>query len=108
VEQLISFPKQLRYIFFYLFKTDNNIDEFVKSSNSRRANFVITRRTNRTLSDYEMQHNTGVGLFTKPSILEQTIAKMNVILWYFEKPHSDNPRFKTFRTHALVPIRRVN
>jgi hypothetical protein len=44
-------------------------DKLVKSSNSRRANFVIMRRTFRTLNDYEMQHNAEVGLFTKPSIL---------------------------------------
>ena len=46
-----------------------NLDGFVKSSNSRRVNFVIMRRTFRTLNDYEMQHNAEVGLFTKPSIL---------------------------------------
>ena len=34
----------------------------------RRANFVIMRRTNGTLNDYEMQHNEEVGLFTRPSI----------------------------------------
>jgi len=39
---------------------------FVKSSNSRRANFVIMRRTNGTLNDCEMQHNEEVGLFTRP------------------------------------------
>jgi len=42
-------------------------DGFVKSSNSRRVNFVIMRRTFRTLNDYEMQHNAEVGLFTRPS-----------------------------------------
>ena len=42
-------------------------DGFVKSSNSRRANFGIMRRTDRTLNDYEMQHNAEVALFTKPS-----------------------------------------
>jgi hypothetical protein len=46
-----------------------NLDGFVKSSNSRRVNFVIMRRTYRTLNDYKMQHNAEVGLFTKPSIL---------------------------------------
>jgi len=46
-----------------------NVDSFVKSSNSRRANFVIMRRTNGTLNDCEMQHNAEVGLFTKPSML---------------------------------------
>ncbi len=35
----------------------------------RRANFVIMRRTNSTLNDYEMQHNAEVGLYTRPSIL---------------------------------------
>jgi len=45
----------------------DNLDGFVKSSNLRRVNFVIMRRTNGTLNDYEMQHNTEVGLFTKPS-----------------------------------------
>ena len=30
---------------------------------------VIMRRTYRTLNDYEMQHNTEVGLFTRPSTL---------------------------------------
>ena len=34
-----------------------------------RANFVIMRRTYRTLNDYEMQHNAEVGLFTRPSVL---------------------------------------
>ena len=42
-------------------------DGFVKSSNSRRANFGIMRRTDRTLNDYEMQHNAEVALFTKSS-----------------------------------------
>ena len=45
----------------------SNLDGLVKSSKSRRANFVIMRRTFRTLDDYEMQHNAEVGLFTKPS-----------------------------------------
>jgi len=45
------------------------LDGFVKSSNSRRASFVIMRRTYGTLNDYEMQHNEVVGLFTKPSNL---------------------------------------
>jgi len=45
----------------------DNLDGFVKNSNLRRVNFVIMRRTNGTLNDYEMQHNTEVGLFTKPS-----------------------------------------
>jgi len=44
------------------------VDGFVKSSNSRRANFVIMRRTFRTLNDCEMQHNAEVGLFTRPSV----------------------------------------
>ena len=46
----------------------SDLDGFVKSSNSRRANFAIMRRTYRTLNDYEMQHNAEVGLFTKPSL----------------------------------------
>jgi len=46
-----------------------DLDGFVKSSNSRRANFVIMRRSCRTLNDYEMQHNAEVGFFTKPSKL---------------------------------------
>ena len=45
----------------------SELDGFVKSSNSRRANFGIMRRTCRTLNDYEMQHNAEVGLFTIPS-----------------------------------------
>jgi len=45
----------------------SDLDGFVKSSNLRRANFVIMRRTYRTLNDCEMQHNAKVGLFTKPS-----------------------------------------
>ena len=45
----------------------SDYDGFVKSSNSRRANLVIMRRTFRTLNDYEMQHNAEVGLFTRPS-----------------------------------------
>ena len=45
----------------------SDLDGFVKSSNSRRANFVIMRRTDRTLNDYEMQHNEEVGLYTRPS-----------------------------------------
>ena len=47
-----------------------DLDGFVKSSNSRRANFVIMRGTFRTLNDYEMQHNAEVGLFTRPSIID--------------------------------------
>jgi len=31
--------------------------------------FVIMRRTYRTLNDCEMQHNTEVGLFSRPSII---------------------------------------
>ena len=55
-----------------------NLDGFVKSSNSRRANFVIMRRTYRTLNDCEMQHNAEVGLFTRPSILTKNI--LDIIL----------------------------
>ena len=47
----------------------SDLDSFVKSSNLRRANFVIMRRTYRTLNDCEMQHNAEVGLFTRPSNL---------------------------------------
>jgi len=53
---------------FYLYA---RADGFVKSSNSRRANFVIMRRTCRTLNDYEMQHNAEVGLSTTPSRLDK-------------------------------------
>jgi len=35
----------------------SDLDGFAKSSNLRRANFVIMRRTYRTLNDCEMQHN---------------------------------------------------
>ncbi len=45
----------------------SELDGFVISSNSRRVNFVIMRRTYCTLNDYEMQHNAEVGLITKPS-----------------------------------------
>ena len=34
-----------------------HLDGSVKSSNLRRANFGIMRRTYGTLNDYEMQHN---------------------------------------------------
>ena len=44
-------------------------DGFEKSSNSRRTNFAIMRRTNRTLNGCEMQCNAEVGLFAEPSIL---------------------------------------
>jgi len=44
------------------------LDGFVKSSNSRRENFAIIKSAYRTLNDCGMQHNTEVGLFTKPSI----------------------------------------
>jgi hypothetical protein len=54
----------------------SDLDGFVKISNSRRVNFVIMKRTYRTLNDYEMQHNAEVGLFTKPSRL---IKKTSVI-----------------------------
>ncbi|MBT8372547.1 MAG: hypothetical protein KJO34_16395, partial [Deltaproteobacteria bacterium] len=37
------------------------------SSNSRRTNFAIMKRTYRTLNGCEMQYNAEVGLFTKPS-----------------------------------------
>ena len=47
----------------------SGLDGFVKSSNLRRANFVIMRRTYRTLNDCEMQHNAEVGLFTRQSEL---------------------------------------
>jgi len=56
---------------------NSDLDGFVKSSNSRRTNFVIMWRTNGTLNDYEMQHNEEVGLFTrssKPVFL--TVAKV--------------------------------
>ncbi|MBT8369762.1 MAG: hypothetical protein KJO34_02295, partial [Deltaproteobacteria bacterium] len=46
-------------------------DGFEKSSNSRRTNFAIMRRTYRTLNGCEMQYNAEVGLFTKPSILNR-------------------------------------
>jgi len=49
------------------FRKKSDLDGLVKSPNSRRANFVIMRRTFRTLNDYEMQHNAEVGLFTRPS-----------------------------------------
>jgi hypothetical protein len=44
-----------------------NLDGFVKSSNSRHANFAVMRRTCCTLNDGDMQQNAEVGLFTKPS-----------------------------------------
>ncbi|MBT8372489.1 MAG: hypothetical protein KJO34_16095, partial [Deltaproteobacteria bacterium] len=44
-------------------------DGFEKSSNSRRTNFAIMKRTYRTLNGCEMQYNAEVGLFTKPSTL---------------------------------------
>jgi len=53
-------------------------DGFVKSSNSRRANFTIMRRTYRTLNDCEMQHNTEVGLFTKSSAMTTTPAQAGI------------------------------
>jgi hypothetical protein len=40
---------------------------FEKSSNSRRVNFVIMRRTVRTLNVCEMKHNAEVGIFAKSS-----------------------------------------
>jgi hypothetical protein len=46
-----------------------NMDGSVKGSNSRRANFVIMRRTYCTLNGCEMKHNAEVGLFTEPSYL---------------------------------------
>ena len=45
------------------------LDGLVTGSNSRRANFVVMRRTDGTLNDYEMQHNAEVGFFTRPSNL---------------------------------------
>ena len=52
-----------------------NLDDFVKCSNSRRANFAVMRRTYRTLNDCEMQHNAEVGLFTKPSKLKPKLSQ---------------------------------
>jgi len=49
----------------------SDLDGFVIGSNSRRANFVIMRRTDRTLNDYEMQHNAEVGPITEPSRLKE-------------------------------------
>ena len=46
-----------------------DLDGFEKKSNSRRANFVIMRRTKSTLNDCKMKHNTEVGIFMKPSLL---------------------------------------
>ncbi len=62
----------------------SDLDGFVKSSNSRRANFVIMRRTFRTLNDCEMQHNAEVGLFTRPSNLkeEKYIMPLSVVDLY--------------------------
>jgi hypothetical protein len=57
--------KNLLHIFF---------DGFVKSSKSMRVNFPIKRSTCRTLNDFEMQHNQGVGLFTKPSFFTKKRA----------------------------------
>jgi hypothetical protein len=48
----------------------DQIDGFVKSSNSRHANFGVMRRTVRTLNDCKMQHNAEVGLFTKSSLIK--------------------------------------
>jgi hypothetical protein len=53
----------------------SDLDGFVKSSNSRRANFVIMRRTFCTLNDYEMQHNAEVGLFTRPSTINDNLSR---------------------------------
>ena len=57
-------------------------DGFEKSLNSRCENFVIMRRTYRTLNDYEMQNNAEVGLFTKPSIIsiEVTTVRLKFLI----------------------------
>jgi hypothetical protein len=47
----------------------SDLHGLVKNTNSRRANFGVMRRTYRPLNDCEMQHNAGVGLFTRPSTL---------------------------------------
>ncbi len=58
----------------------SDLDGFVKSSNSRRASFVIMRRTYRTLNDCEMQHNAEVGLFTRPSNFIGIISSRLLVL----------------------------
>jgi len=40
----------------------SDLDAFVKSSNSKRANFVIMKPTYHTLNDCEIQRNAKVGL----------------------------------------------
>ncbi|OQY09897.1 MAG: hypothetical protein B6I30_09185 [Desulfobacteraceae bacterium 4572_187] len=69
-----------------------------KRLQSRRANFVIMRRTYRTLNDCEMQHNAEVGLFTKPSKLETfaNIFRLNVHHLYIR-------RISLLKTHLVLP-----
>ena len=63
------------------------LDGFVKDSNSRRANFVIMRRTYCTLNGCGMRHNAEVGFFTKPSnlgpeIITNTDEAMGGVIGY--------------------------
>jgi len=76
---MICFNRDLKLKTF-LKKSD--LDGFVKSSNSRRANFGIMRRTYGTLNDYEMQHNAEVGLFTRPSDLTIDACHISPIRLY--------------------------
>jgi hypothetical protein len=64
----LIFSKDLLVITVDELLKKSDLDGFVKSSNSRRANFAIMRLTCRTLNDCEMQHNAEVGLFTRPSL----------------------------------------
>jgi hypothetical protein len=80
-----------QYLNFDGLRKKSDLDGFVKSSNSRRANFVssairrsLRERTFRTLNDYEMQHNVEVGLFTRPSILQlvlDLIYNLEFVVW---------------------------
>jgi len=76
----------------------SDLDGFAKSSNSRRAIFVIMRRTCRTLNDYEMQHNAEVGLFTEPSDLNYEDL---IIL---DRPSNDEPSLISIDLAEISPF----
>jgi len=64
----LTFHQTRLHIMNAKYTSGENLDGFVKSSNSRRARFEIMRRTYCTLIDSKLKHNTAFGRFTKSSL----------------------------------------
>ncbi|MBW1727960.1 MAG: hypothetical protein JRJ62_10355 [Deltaproteobacteria bacterium] len=92
----LQINKRLQFLGWDDFELDYHTLQLAKAC--LRANFVIMRRTYRTLNDCEMQHNAEVGLFTKPSKLETfaNIFRLNVHHLYIR-------RISLLKTHLVLP-----